>query len=63
MESGAEKQCCDGRGCGCTQNQVRGPQQLNVTPPLLLKVSPRRQEVPALEADDFLWDGHALGLR
>lgn len=24
---------------------------------------PQRQEVAALEADDFLWDGHALGLR
>lgn len=23
---------------------------------------PRRQEVTALEADDFLWDSHALGL-
>lgn len=31
-------------------------------PPSPLTIFHREQEVEAFEADDFLWDGHALGL-
>lgn len=42
----------------------QGPQRLNLAPPVSpSRFLPQRQEVAALEADDFLWDGHALGLR
>ena len=36
------------------KNQVRGRGE---------RIPLHAQEVPALEADDFLWDSHALGLR